>query len=124
MVDLMRTLEAPMGSGPRHYLSRRLQHYGIDTSHFREESLPERERRSFPEELLREAAARSNSIREMLEYMGLPPRDSPYGTSERSWTNPESTPRTLSEDGATARGLPFRAKTSHEPSPNHIPWPE
>ncbi|WP_328418094.1 HNH endonuclease [Streptomyces violaceus] len=79
MVDLMRTLEAPMGSGPRHYLSRRLQHYGIDTSHFREESLPERERRSYPEELLREAAARSNSIREMLEYMGLPARDSPYG---------------------------------------------
>jgi len=79
MVDLMRTLGAPMGSGPRHYLSKRLQHYGIDTSHFQEEPLPERERRSYPEELLREAAAHSHSIREMVEYMGLPPRDAPYG---------------------------------------------
>lgn len=83
MVDLMRMLEAPMGSGPRHYLSKRLQHYGIDTSHFREEPLPGRERRSFPEELLREAAAQSSSIKEMVEYMGLPPRDSPYGYIRR-----------------------------------------
>ncbi len=79
MVDLMHMLGAPMGSGPRRYLSKRLQHYGIDTSHFCEEPLPERERRSYSEELLREAAAHSHSIREMLEYMGLPPRDSPYG---------------------------------------------
>ncbi|CAM5637347.1 hypothetical protein SPURM210S_01399 [Streptomyces purpurascens] len=79
VVDMMYMLGAPMGSGPRCYLSKRLQHYGIDTSHFREEPLPERERRSYPEELLREAAAHSNSIREMLEYMGLPPSDSPYG---------------------------------------------
>ncbi|MER7479471.1 HNH endonuclease signature motif containing protein [Streptomyces sp. NPDC126510] len=79
MVDLTRRVEAPMGSGPRRYLSKRLQHYGIDTAHFREEPLPERERRSYPEEILREAAARSTSIREMVEYMGLSPRDSPYG---------------------------------------------
>ncbi|GAA2224511.1 hypothetical protein GCM10010104_15030 [Streptomyces indiaensis] len=79
MVDLMRRVKAPMGSGPRRYLSKRLQHYGIDISHFREESLPERERRSYPEEVLREAAARSTSIREVVEYMGLSPRDSPYG---------------------------------------------
>ncbi|MET8488627.1 hypothetical protein ABZV76_32585 [Streptomyces tendae] len=57
MVDLMRKLGAPMGSGPRRYLSKRLQHYGIDISHFREDPLPERERRSYPEALLREAAA-------------------------------------------------------------------
>ncbi|MFJ7771423.1 HNH endonuclease signature motif containing protein [Streptomyces sp. NPDC097107] len=79
MVDLMRKLGTPMGSGPRCYLSKRLQHYRIDTSHFREDPLPERERRSYPEELLREAAAHSNSIREILEYMGLPPQDGPYG---------------------------------------------
>lgn len=79
VVDLMRRVEAPLGSGPRRYLSKRLQHYGIDTSHFREEPLPERERRSYPEELLREAAARSTSIREVVQYMGLSPRDSPYG---------------------------------------------
>ncbi|MEU3484164.1 HNH endonuclease [Streptomyces massasporeus] len=75
----MRQVGAPMGSGPRRYLSKRLQHYGIDISHFREEPLPERERRSYPEELLREAAARSTSIREVVEYLGFSPRDSPYG---------------------------------------------
>ncbi|MFF6873848.1 HNH endonuclease signature motif containing protein [Streptomyces sp. NPDC012474] len=79
MVDLMHMLGTPMGSGPRRYLSKRLQHYGIDTSHFSEVPFPERERRSYREELLREAAAHSNSIREMLEYMGHPPHDSPYG---------------------------------------------
>ncbi|MFJ3618533.1 HNH endonuclease signature motif containing protein [Streptomyces iakyrus] len=79
MVDLMRKLQAPLGSGPRGYLSKRLKHYGIDVSHFREEPLPERERRRYPEQLLREAAARSHSIREMVQYMGLSPRDSPYG---------------------------------------------
>ncbi|MGC0382907.1 HNH endonuclease signature motif containing protein [Streptomyces sp. SAI-129] len=79
LLDLMRKLGAPMGSGPRRYLSKRLQHYGIDISHFREDPLPERERRSYPEALLREAAAHASSIREMLQYMGLPPQDSPYG---------------------------------------------
>ncbi|MBZ6293792.1 HNH endonuclease signature motif containing protein [Streptomyces olivaceus] len=79
LVDLMRKLGAPMGSGPRRYLGKRLRHYGIDTSHFRRDPLPERERRSYPEALLREAASRASSIREMLEYMGLPPQDSPYG---------------------------------------------
>ncbi|MDH6221166.1 HNH endonuclease [Streptomyces pseudovenezuelae] len=77
--DLMRRLNAPMGSAPRTYLLRRLEHYGIDISHFIDEPLPERERRSYSETLLREAAARSSSIREMVEYMGLDPRDSPYG---------------------------------------------
>ncbi|MDT0397431.1 HNH endonuclease signature motif containing protein [Streptomyces edwardsiae] len=79
MVDLMHKLGAPLGSGPRCYLSKRLRHYGIDISHFREDPLPERERRSYPEELLRRAAAHTSSIREMLEYMGLPSQDSPYG---------------------------------------------
>jgi hypothetical protein len=79
MVDLMYTLGATMGSGPRCYLSKRLRHYGINTSHFREVPLPDRERRSYPQELLREAAAHSTSIREMLGYLGLPSRDSPYG---------------------------------------------
>ncbi|WP_392670847.1 HNH endonuclease [Streptomyces sp. LN785] len=79
MVELMRRLGATLGSGSRGYLNRRLRHYDIDTSHFREEPLPERERRSYAKELLAEAAAHSHSIREMLEYMGLPPQDGPYG---------------------------------------------
>ncbi|MFF2331396.1 MULTISPECIES: HNH endonuclease [unclassified Streptomyces] len=79
MVDLMRRLGATLGSGSRSYLNRRLRHYGIDVSHFREEPLPERERRSYSKELLAKAAAHSHSIREVLEYLDLPPRDSPYG---------------------------------------------
>ncbi|MFJ2892713.1 HNH endonuclease signature motif containing protein [Streptomyces sp. NPDC087305] len=79
LVDLMRRLNAPMGSAPRTYLRGRLQHYGIDTSHFVDEPMPERERRSYSKTLLQEAAACSSSIREMSEYMGLDPRDSPYG---------------------------------------------
>lgn len=79
MVDLMRRLGATLGSGSRGYLNRRLRHYGIDTSHFREEPLPERERRSYSKDLLAKAAAHSHSIREVLEYMDLPPRDNPYG---------------------------------------------
>ncbi|MFI5965325.1 HNH endonuclease signature motif containing protein [Streptomyces asoensis] len=78
MVDLMRRLGTPLGSRPRCYLRQRLRHYGIDTSHFREEALPERERRSYPEGLLMEVAARSHSIREMLEHMGHRPGDGPY----------------------------------------------
>lgn len=79
LVDLARRLDAPMGRKPLCYLSKRLTHYGIDTSHFIEEKLPERERRSYSKELLAEAAAHSHSIREMLEYLGYPPQDSPYG---------------------------------------------
>ncbi|MFD5103053.1 HNH endonuclease signature motif containing protein [Streptomyces albidochromogenes] len=78
LVDLLRRLDAPLGSGPRRYLRGRLQKYGIDTSHFVDEPLPERERRSYTKKLLAEAASQSHSIREMLEYMGFPPSDSPY----------------------------------------------
>ncbi|MEV5137779.1 HNH endonuclease signature motif containing protein [Streptomyces syringium] len=78
LVDMMRRLNAPLSSGPRRYLRNRLEHYGIDTAHFTEEPLPERERQSYPKELLEEAAAHSHSIREMLEYMGVPPYDSSY----------------------------------------------
>ncbi|MEU6090584.1 HNH endonuclease [Streptomyces sp. NPDC047085] len=83
LVDLMRRLGTPLGSGPRSYLRHRLEHYGIDTSHFVEEPLPPREKRSYARELLEEAAARSHSIREMFEYLGYPPEDSPYGLVRR-----------------------------------------
>ncbi|ELP70798.1 HNH endonuclease signature motif containing protein [Streptomyces turgidiscabies] len=79
LADLMRRLNAPMGSGPRTYLLKRLKHYAIDISHFADEPMPERERRSYSKELLQEAAYHAYSVREMLEYMGFDPRDSPYG---------------------------------------------
>ncbi|MZD07861.1 HNH endonuclease [Streptomyces sp. SID5785] len=67
-----------MGSKPRRYLRDRLAHYGIDTSHFQDEPLPERPRRSYAKEVLAEAAACSTSIREMFLTMGIPPEDGPY----------------------------------------------
>ncbi|MCX4484925.1 HNH endonuclease [Streptomyces anulatus] len=121
LVDVLRHLGAPMGSRSLRYVRDRLAHYGIDTAHFVEESLPARERRQYPRELLAGAAARSHSIREMFTYMGLPPSDSPYGylrkrldrlgidtshfTSGRRYGTP-SAPRTaLVEAVAEARSL-------------------
>ncbi|MFE6761920.1 HNH endonuclease signature motif containing protein [Streptomyces sp. NPDC057689] len=79
LVDLVRGLDAPLGSRTCRYVRDRLRHYGIDTSHFVDEPLPERARTAYPAALLAEAAANSSSIREMFEYMGLLPSDSPYG---------------------------------------------
>ncbi|MGW6204799.1 HNH endonuclease [Streptomyces sp. NPDC055089] len=79
LVDLLRRLDAPLGSRTWRYVRERLRHYDIDTSHFADEALPSRADCRYPAELLAEAAARSCSIREMFEYMGLPPSDSPYG---------------------------------------------
>ncbi|PZT71975.1 MULTISPECIES: HNH endonuclease signature motif containing protein [unclassified Streptomyces] len=79
LVDLVRRLDGPLGSRTCRYVRDRLRHYGIDTSHFVDEPLPERPRTAYPAALLAEAAANSCSIRGMFEYMGLPPSDSPYG---------------------------------------------
>ncbi|MCD9141533.1 HNH endonuclease signature motif containing protein [Streptomyces albireticuli] len=83
LVDMLRRLDAPLGSGPRRYLRSRLDHYGIATGHFVEEPLPPRVRRSYSKELLEEAAARCHSIREMLDHMGVPPYDSAYNHLSR-----------------------------------------
>ncbi|MEU9090102.1 HNH endonuclease signature motif containing protein [Streptomyces sp. NPDC048428] len=83
LVDALRRLGAPLGSRTCRYVGERLKHYGIDTSHFVDEALPVREHCTYPQELLAEAAAHSCSIREMFEYMGLHPGDSPYGYVRR-----------------------------------------
>ncbi|AOT59087.1 hypothetical protein A4G23_01918 [Streptomyces rubrolavendulae] len=83
LVDLMRRLGTPLGSTPLRYLRGRLAHYGVDTSHFVDEPLPPRERRDYSRERLAEAAARSHSIREMLEHLGYPAHDSPFGHIRR-----------------------------------------
>lgn len=77
-VDMLRRLGEAPGSGPLAYLRRRVTRYGIDVSHFADEPLPPRERRTYSREVLEEAAAHSTSIRGVLEYLGHPPRDSPY----------------------------------------------
>ncbi|MEU9525328.1 HNH endonuclease [[Kitasatospora] papulosa] len=79
LVDLLGRLGAPLGSGPLRYVRDRLKLYGIDTTHFVDDALPERQKRSYTRELLEEAAAHAHSIREMLEYMNIPPEDGPYG---------------------------------------------
>ncbi|MFF0135894.1 HNH endonuclease [Streptomyces sp. NPDC005227] len=79
LVDLLRRLGAPLGPSTLRYVQGRLDHYGIDTSHFVHEPLPARERRSYTRELLAEAAANSHSVREIFEYLGHPPDTSPYG---------------------------------------------
>ncbi|MEU8914451.1 HNH endonuclease [Streptomyces libani] len=78
LVDMLRRLGTPLGSGPRRYLRARLKHHGVDTTHFVDEPLPRRPHRSYTRALLSEAAAHSHSIREMLEYMEVPPYDSAY----------------------------------------------
>ncbi|RVU24432.1 HNH endonuclease [Streptomyces antnestii] len=83
LVDLMRRLGTPMGSRPSAYLRQRLTHYGIDTTHFEDEPLPERPRYSYSREVLAEAATSSTSIRAMFIHMGIPPEDGPYGLIRR-----------------------------------------
>ncbi|MCX5378166.1 HNH endonuclease signature motif containing protein [Streptomyces sp. NBC_00091] len=78
LVDLMRLLDVPLLAGPRRYVRDRLAHYGIDTSHFADEPLPVRVRQRYTEERLREAAACSDSITEMLAYMGVEPYNSAH----------------------------------------------
>lgn len=79
LVDLLRRLDAPLCSQTLRYVHKRLQHYGIDISHFVHEPLPVRERVVYTREALAEAAARSTGIREMFDHLGVPPGDSLYG---------------------------------------------
>jgi hypothetical protein len=78
LVDMLRRLGTPLGSGSCRYLRARLKHYGISTAHFADEPLPPRPRRSYPESVLRETASRCHSIRDMLDRLAVPPYDSAY----------------------------------------------
>ncbi|MFF2042234.1 HNH endonuclease [Kitasatospora sp. NPDC058170] len=75
--DIMRKLGVPMAGGTHSYLSRRLRHYGIDTSHFNA-GRPDHGRRRYSREQLTEAAAHSDSINAMMGYLGVTPYDSLY----------------------------------------------
>ncbi|MFJ2189554.1 HNH endonuclease [Kitasatospora sp. NPDC087861] len=80
--DMMRKLGVPMAGGTHSYLSKRLRHYGIDTSHFNE-GRPDYGRRRYPREILAEAAANSDSINGMMTYLGVTPYDSLYSYLKR-----------------------------------------
>ncbi|MEU1290317.1 HNH endonuclease [Kitasatospora sp. NPDC005856] len=75
--EVMRKLGVPMAGGTHSYLSKRLRHYGIDTSHFNQ-NRPDYGRRRYPREVLAEAAANSDSINAMMAYLGVTPYDSLY----------------------------------------------
>ncbi|MFF2141335.1 HNH endonuclease [Kitasatospora sp. NPDC058190] len=75
--EIMRKLGVPMAGGTHSYLSKRLRHYGIDTSHFNH-SRPDYGRRRYPRAVLTEAAANSDSINGMMAYLGVTPYDSLY----------------------------------------------
>lgn len=77
-VDMLRRLGQPLGSGPLRYLRERPKHYGIDTGHFIDESLPRKQPRRYTKKILEEAASRCGSIREILEHLDVAPYDSAY----------------------------------------------
>lgn len=77
-VDMLRYLGQPLGSSPLRYLRQRVAHYAIDTRHFVDEPLPYRPPRRYTRDLLEEAATHSTSMREMVEYLGIPPYSSAY----------------------------------------------
>lgn len=83
LVDMLRRLGQPLGSGPLRYLRGRLKHYGIDTTHFVDEPLPRRPAQRYTKEVLEDAAAHCGSVREILEYLGVPPYDTAYGHVQR-----------------------------------------
>ncbi|MFJ5217538.1 HNH endonuclease signature motif containing protein [Streptomyces sp. NPDC088354] len=78
VVDMLRRLGQPLGSGPLRYLRGRLKHYGIDTGHFVDEPLPRKQPRRYTKEILDEAASHCGSIRELLEHLDVAPYDSAY----------------------------------------------
>lgn len=80
---MLRRLGRPLGTGPARYLRCRIAYYGIDTTHFSEETLPTRPRQHYTEDLLREAASRCTSLRQMVEYLNVPPYSSVYGYLSR-----------------------------------------
>ncbi|MFG2844920.1 HNH endonuclease [Kitasatospora sp. NPDC048296] len=75
--EMMRKLGVPMAGGTHSYLSRRLRHYDIGTSHFNH-ARPDYGRRRYPREVLAEAAANSDSINGMMAHLGVAPYDSLY----------------------------------------------
>ena len=53
-VDMLRRLGIALGPSTLRYLRSRIEHYKIDTSHFTDEELPARPRRSYPKWRLEE----------------------------------------------------------------------
>ncbi|MFD6416919.1 HNH endonuclease signature motif containing protein [Streptomyces sp. NPDC060194] len=84
MLDLMRDVGAPMGSGPRGCLAERLAHHGIDMGHF-DQPRDRDGAHLLPEAELTEAVAAAHGLADLLRRMGLPPySDSARAQAKRS----------------------------------------
>ncbi|MGW0661783.1 HNH endonuclease [Streptodolium elevatio] len=77
--EILRKLGLPILGGNHTHISRQLKQFGIDTSHFTHLGKQDH-RRSYTRETLRDAAARSRNIAEMLVNLGSPsyPRAARY----------------------------------------------
>ncbi|MFJ1705707.1 HNH endonuclease [Kitasatospora sp. NPDC088346] len=80
--DLMRRLGVPMAGGTHAYLSRRLKHYGIDTSHFPRTRLCDAA--PLPGPALRRAVAEHRSVVAVVRAMGLPETNAARRLVQRS----------------------------------------
>ncbi|MFC1399746.1 MULTISPECIES: HNH endonuclease signature motif containing protein [Streptacidiphilus] len=78
ITEMMRRLDVPLAGGTHSYLSRRLRHYGIDTSHFTDLNRPTQARRTYTREALAEAAVHSRSVGDVMRYLGIAPYNSAY----------------------------------------------
>ena len=76
--EMMRRLGVPMAGGTHSYLSKRLKHYGIDTSHFTHMAKTDYGRRCYDRDALAEAAANSTSLRTTMDYLGIEPYNGAY----------------------------------------------
>ncbi len=72
--DMMRRLGVPMAGGTHSYLSKRLKHYGIDTSHFTSNpaSKPAYGDERITREALLSAVASQRSVAGVMRTLGLP----------------------------------------------------
>ncbi|MFD8864753.1 HNH endonuclease signature motif containing protein [Streptomyces sp. NPDC059590] len=67
--ELMRRLGVKVSGGRRRALQRSAAEYGLDTSHFQQQS----PRRKFPDEVIADAVASSTTLREVAVKLGAPP---------------------------------------------------
>lgn len=82
-VDMLRRLESPLEGGPLSYLKRRVRFYGVDVSHFVDESLSSRPRHRYTKEALEQAAADATGISDVLRRLGVTPYSSAYSHVRR-----------------------------------------
>jgi len=76
--EMLRRLGVPLAGGTHSYLSKRLKHYGIDTTHFTHQNRPDYGRLRYDRDTLAEAAANSTCIRGVMDHLGIEPYDSAY----------------------------------------------